>query len=54
VGLDPDEPRRRLDPALLTDAELAAGPQAWRRLHDPLPAWDIDEVHDHPHPERAR
>ncbi|WP_433559531.1 GTP-binding protein [Pseudonocardia xinjiangensis] len=54
VGLDPDEPRRRLDPALLTDAELAAGPQAWRRLHDPLPAWDIDAVHDHPHPERAR
>lgn len=37
VGLDPDEPRRRLDPALLTDAELAAGREAWRRLPDPVP-----------------
>ncbi|GGP66076.1 GTP-binding protein [Saccharothrix coeruleofusca] len=48
IGLDPDEPRRRLDPALLTDAELAAGPTAWRRMDDPLPPWDLDP-HDHEH-----
>ncbi|MFT7837881.1 GTP-binding protein [Saccharothrix sp. BKS2] len=47
VGLDPDEPRRRLDPALLTDAELAAGPAAWRRMDDPLPPWDDPEAHEH-------
>ena len=40
VGLGRDEPRRRLDPALLTDAELTLGPDAWRRFHDPLPPWD--------------
>ncbi|MBB5803188.1 hypothetical protein F4560_002956 [Saccharothrix ecbatanensis] len=28
VDLDRDEPRRRLDPALLADAELAIGPTA--------------------------
>jgi G3E family GTPase len=49
VDLDPDEPRRRLDSALLTDAELAAGPAAWRQLPDPLPQWDLDDLHDHGH-----
>ncbi|CAL9463010.1 Putative metal chaperone YciC [Actinosynnema sp. ALI-1.44] len=49
IGLDPDEPRRRLDPALLTDAELAGGPAAWRQLDDPLPLWDDVEPHDHDH-----
>ncbi len=49
VDLDRDEPRRRLDPALLTDAEVAAGPAAWRLLDDPLPPWDDLEVHDHEH-----
>jgi G3E family GTPase len=47
VGLDPDEPRRRLDPALLTDAEFAAGPDAWRGLPDPLPSWEDADLHDH-------
>ncbi|GAA3464519.1 GTP-binding protein [Saccharothrix longispora] len=49
VGLDRDEPRRRLDPALLTDDELAGGPTAWRRFDDPLPAWDDLDAHDHEH-----
>ncbi|MDX8035301.1 GTP-binding protein [Lentzea sp. BCCO 10_0856] len=47
VGLDVDEPARRLDPALLTDAELAAGPQAWLTFEDPLPEWDFSDLHDH-------
>ena len=45
VRLDPDGPRRILDPALLTDDELASGPAAWVRFDDPLPAWDA--VHRH-------
>ncbi|MEX5632633.1 GTP-binding protein [Parafrankia sp. FMc2] len=40
IGLDPDEPRRRLDPALLTDTEHAAGPTTWQQFPDPPPAWD--------------
>jgi len=45
VRLDLDGPRRILDPALLTDDELASGPDVWVRLDDPLPAWDV--VHRH-------
>jgi G3E family GTPase len=47
VGLDLTEPRRRLDPALLTDDELAAGPGHWRTFDDPLPEWDTSELHVH-------
>ncbi|SMD25188.1 GTP-binding protein [Kibdelosporangium aridum] len=47
VGLDLDEPRRRLDPALLTDAEFATGPEYWRTLVDPLPVWDTADLHEH-------
>jgi G3E family GTPase len=47
VDLDVTEPRRRLDPALLTDDELAGGPELWRTFEDPLPEWDTSELHDH-------
>jgi G3E family GTPase len=47
VDLDVTEPARRLDPALLTDSELAAGPEAWRTFPDPLPEWDFSDLHDH-------
>ncbi|GGU27349.1 GTP-binding protein [Lentzea flava] len=47
VDLDVTEPRRRLDPALLTDSELAAGPEVWRTFSDPLPEWDTAELHGH-------
>lgn len=51
VGLDPDEPARRLDPVLLTDDEMNAGEQAWRRFPDPLPDWGLGEqdpdIHEH-------
>ncbi|MFE3291891.1 GTP-binding protein [Rhodococcus sp. NPDC059234] len=40
VRLDVHAPRRILDRALLTDDEMSAGPRAWRRYPDPLPAWD--------------
>lgn len=47
VHLDLAEPARRLDPALLTDYELAAGPAVWRTFEDPLPEWDLSDLHDH-------
>ncbi|SEQ29393.1 GTP-binding protein [Lentzea albida] len=47
VDLDVAEPARRLDPALLTDQELAAGPEVWGTFSDPLPEWDLDDLHDH-------
>ncbi|MCR3748918.1 GTP-binding protein [Lentzea californiensis] len=49
VDLDVTGPARRLDPALLTDSELAAGPQVWRTFPDPLPEWDYSDLHDHGH-----
>jgi G3E family GTPase len=39
AGLDEGALRGKLDGALLTARELAAGPKAWRRLPDPFPAW---------------
>lgn len=39
IGMDEVTIRHALDGALLTAAELAKGPAAWRRLRDPFPAW---------------
>ncbi|WP_312379539.1 zinc metallochaperone GTPase ZigA [Pseudomonas oryzihabitans] len=41
IGMDMDETalRARLDACLLTDEELAAGPVAWTRLHNPFSDW---------------
>lgn len=41
IGLDYNEAtlRAQLDTCLLTDAELAMGPQAWASLPDPFPRW---------------
>ncbi|MET9633341.1 GTP-binding protein, partial [Lentzea sp. NPDC006480] len=49
VDLDVTEPARRLDPALLTDSELAAGPAHWLTFDDPLPQWDVSDLHEHGH-----
>lgn len=38
----------KLDACLLTDAEMAAGPEAWAALPDPFPEWEADD-HDHSH-----
>jgi hypothetical protein len=45
VGLDAGEPARRLGPALLSDREPAAGHGAWQGFDDPLPAWDLTDLH---------
>ena len=42
-ALDEGALREKLDAALLTGDELAAGPGAWARFDDPFPAWDADE-----------
>ncbi|QRK05961.1 zinc metallochaperone GTPase ZigA [Archangium violaceum] len=38
-NLDREALLRRLEGCLLTDAEYAKGPEGWRRLKDPFPAW---------------
>lgn len=44
TGLDLDRHgiRAALDAAAVTDEELTAGPAAWRRFADPLPAWPVN------------
>jgi G3E family GTPase len=46
VALDAERWRAKFDACLLTDDEYALGPQAWARLPDPFPAWDLD-AEDH-------
>ncbi len=56
IGQEMDEAalRARLDACLLTDAEMALGPEGWARFADPFSAWDsfagdtdgVDEVLD--------
>lgn len=42
IGIDLEEAglREALNRAVLTDAELLAGPMAWLEYHDEFPAWD--------------
>lgn len=35
--------RTMLDGCLLTDEEMALGPEGWASFDDPLPAWDVGE-----------
>ncbi|SOZ58896.1 conserved hypothetical protein, similar to E.coli yjiA and P.chlororaphis P47K [Cupriavidus taiwanensis] len=53
IGLDLDHAalQARMDACLLSDAEMAAGRDAWTAYADPFPAWveDFDEDHDHDH-----
>lgn len=44
IGLDLDHEALTLglDAALLTDAEFTAGPEAWRRMPDPFPEWQLE------------
>ncbi len=41
--MDEDALRHAFDACLLSDAELAAGPEAWARYADPFPQWSIEE-----------
>jgi G3E family GTPase len=48
IGIDMDERRirQRLNACLLTAAEMARGPSAWKRLPDPFPVWQVGESSD--------
>ncbi len=41
TGLDQQTVEARLDEALLTDEEMADGPDAWLTYEDTLPSWDV-------------
>lgn len=41
-NVDAEKVRRELDACLLTDAELAAGPDVWRDYRDDFPQWFAD------------
>ena len=41
IGIDQAALTARFDACLLTDRELAQGPEAWHRLPDPFPAWSL-------------
>ncbi|WP_321952674.1 GTP-binding protein [Paraburkholderia bannensis] len=49
VNLDHAAWRAKLDACLVTDAEFAAGPDAWQAYADPFPEWDFDDDDDHDH-----
>ena len=41
--LEPGQTREILDRCLLTDAEMAAGPVAWKAFEDPFPKWFAEQ-----------
>ncbi len=43
-GLDEVTLRARLDAALLTDEEMAAGPESWEEYENPLPVPSVEEL----------
>jgi hypothetical protein len=45
IGINMDEAglRGMLDACLLTDEEMALGPEGWAAFEDPLPPWDLLE-----------
>ncbi|OBB11313.1 cobalamin biosynthesis protein CobW [Mycolicibacterium setense] len=45
IRIDREAVDTLLRSALLTDAELAEGEQAWQRYPDPLPAWSVTHAH---------
>ena len=44
INMDQHALRQAFDACLLTDDELAAGPQAWANYPDPFPEWAIDSA----------
>jgi len=43
IGVDEATLRTRLDACLLSDAEMALGPDVWEQWQDPFPAWLTEE-----------
>lgn len=40
IDLDAEGLRRALDEVVVTDGEIAAGPESWSRFADPFPSWE--------------
>ncbi|MFT4036026.1 MAG: zinc metallochaperone GTPase ZigA [Patulibacter sp.] len=51
--MDQAELTGRLDGALLTEDEMVQGPERWRALPDPFPAWELIDTDEHEHPHAA-
>jgi G3E family GTPase len=47
LGVDRDTLRSQLDACLLTDQEMAAGPEGWKNFDDPFPSWSSHTHHHH-------
>jgi G3E family GTPase len=49
MALDSDRPtlQSQLDACLLTDQEMAGGPESWKNLTDPFPSWSSHAHHHH-------
>ncbi|MCC5829199.1 MAG: zinc metallochaperone GTPase ZigA [Phycisphaeraceae bacterium] len=46
IGIEPSTLESMLDQALLTDEEMAQGPEGWLKFEDPFPSWDAQPVAD--------
>eukprot|EP00877_Chromochloris_zofingiensis_P002580 jgi/Chrzof1/12322/Cz06g30090.t1 len=46
INMDQASQRAMLDACLLTDEEMALGPEGWSQFEDPLPDWLTDEADD--------
>lgn len=44
MGMDQAKIEADLDKALITDAELSAGPDHWRLFEDPIPSWEPEQI----------
>ncbi len=48
IGIDRKELQAQLDSCLLTEPEMAGGPDSWQEFADPFPSWaHHDHGHDH-------
>jgi G3E family GTPase len=49
LGVDRRTLQSQLDACLLTDQEMADGPENWKNFDDPLPSWSSHAHHHHDH-----
>jgi hypothetical protein len=47
LGVDRHTLRSQLDACLLTEQEMAAGPEGWKNFDDPFPSWSSHTHHHH-------
>jgi G3E family GTPase len=47
LGVDPATLQFQLDACLLTDQEMADGPEGWKNFDDPFPSWSSHAHHHH-------